>query len=228
MLLMMGLYTRTCRAKNTLIKSPFCIKLAFQIITSVLFSESVDVECFPDMSFKCFFKTFVTIPGAPIITGIIIHFTFSVYINFCILAFSCFLLYDISVRGYCHICQCAHFLFLFLISISGLFAITSLSECTAWFRNTVTFCCSYTGSCVCVCACCLSFQCLGLCILSNTNLYILYSVSVSITSSPKWSIILLLLLLLLFTMGTESFPGVKRPGRGFDHPPHLAPRLKIE
>jgi len=28
------------------------------------------------------------------------------------------------------------------------------------------------------------------------------------------------------TMGTGSFPGVKRPGRGVDHPPHLAPRLK--
>jgi hypothetical protein len=31
-----------------------------------------------------------------------------------------------------------------------------------------------------------------------------------------------------YTMGTESFPGVKRPGRGDDHPPHLAPRLKEE
>ena len=30
------------------------------------------------------------------------------------------------------------------------------------------------------------------------------------------------------TMGTGSFPGVKRPGRGVDHPPHLAPRLKKE
>ena len=30
------------------------------------------------------------------------------------------------------------------------------------------------------------------------------------------------------TMGTASFPGVKRPGRGFDHPPHLAPKLKKE
>ena len=29
-------------------------------------------------------------------------------------------------------------------------------------------------------------------------------------------------------MGTGSFPGVKRPGRGVDHPPHLAPRLKKE
>ena len=27
---------------------------------------------------------------------------------------------------------------------------------------------------------------------------------------------------------TRLFPGVKRPGRGVDHPPHLAPRLKKE
>jgi hypothetical protein len=31
-----------------------------------------------------------------------------------------------------------------------------------------------------------------------------------------------------YTMGTWSFPGVKRPGRGDYHPPHLAPRLKKE
>jgi len=31
-----------------------------------------------------------------------------------------------------------------------------------------------------------------------------------------------------YTMGTGSFPGLKRPGRGVDHPPHLAPRLKKE
>ena len=29
-----------------------------------------------------------------------------------------------------------------------------------------------------------------------------------------------------YTMGTGSFPRVKWPGRGVDHPPHLAPRLK--
>jgi len=28
------------------------------------------------------------------------------------------------------------------------------------------------------------------------------------------------------TMGAGFFPGVKHPGRGVDHPPHLAPRLK--
>jgi len=31
-----------------------------------------------------------------------------------------------------------------------------------------------------------------------------------------------------FIMGTGSFPGVKRPGRGVDHPPQLALRLKEE
>ena len=31
-----------------------------------------------------------------------------------------------------------------------------------------------------------------------------------------------------FTMGTGSFLGVKRPGRGVDHPPHLVPKLKKE
>jgi len=29
-----------------------------------------------------------------------------------------------------------------------------------------------------------------------------------------------------YTEGTRSFPGVKRPGRDVDHPPHLAPKLK--
>jgi len=31
-----------------------------------------------------------------------------------------------------------------------------------------------------------------------------------------------------YAMGTGSFPDIKRPGRGVDHPPHLAPRLKKE
>jgi len=29
-----------------------------------------------------------------------------------------------------------------------------------------------------------------------------------------------------FTMDTGSFPGVKRPGRGVDHPPHLGDEVK--
>jgi hypothetical protein len=31
-----------------------------------------------------------------------------------------------------------------------------------------------------------------------------------------------------YTMGTGSFPEVKRPSLGVDHPPHLQPRLKKE
>ena len=31
-----------------------------------------------------------------------------------------------------------------------------------------------------------------------------------------------------YTMGTGHFPGVERPGRGVDYPPHLAPKLKKE
>jgi len=31
-----------------------------------------------------------------------------------------------------------------------------------------------------------------------------------------------------YTMGTESFTEIKRPGRGVKHPPYLAPRLKKE
>jgi len=31
-----------------------------------------------------------------------------------------------------------------------------------------------------------------------------------------------------YTMGTGSLPGVKRPVRGVDHPPHPAPRLRKE
>jgi len=29
-------------------------------------------------------------------------------------------------------------------------------------------------------------------------------------------------------VGVGSFPGIKRPARGVDHPPHLAPSLKKE
>jgi len=31
-----------------------------------------------------------------------------------------------------------------------------------------------------------------------------------------------------YAVGTGSFLGLKRPGRGIDHPPHLALRLKKE
>ena len=78
-----------------------------------------------------FLKLLATIPVAPVITGIIVHFRFHIrcisihkllYFNF----FSASFLHDISVYGYYHIYQCACFIFLFLIIISGLFAVTSI------------------------------------------------------------------------------------------------------
>jgi len=35
-------------------------------------------------------------------------------------------------------------------------------------------------------------------------------------------------LISFYTKGAGSFPVVKWPGHGVDHPPHLAPRLKKE
>jgi hypothetical protein len=93
---------------------------------------------------------------------------------------------------------------LFLITISGLFAVPSLSVCTPSFHNTVTSSCSHTGfgACVCVCVCAnyLSFRCLMLCISNNVNVHQLYHVSLIIHSSPKWGILRLLLLLLLLLL----------------------------
>ena len=44
MLLMMGLCTRTCRAKNTSIKLPSCIKLAFQFISGGLGNRKLTLQ----------------------------------------------------------------------------------------------------------------------------------------------------------------------------------------
>jgi len=63
------------------------------------------------------------------------------------------------------------FSLLFLIIVSGLFAVTSLSLCTAHFHNTLIVPCSYTGLGMCVCTICLSFQCQELCILSNETVH---------------------------------------------------------
>jgi hypothetical protein len=66
------------------------------------------------MAFRTLFGPLVAIPVAPIISGIIIHFIYtfyvSPYINSYILAFSFFLLHDISARTYCHIYQYMCFL----------------------------------------------------------------------------------------------------------------------
>src|SRR5215469_2611629 len=106
--------------------------------TAVFCSESI--ECFPGIASKCFLKLLVTIPVAPVITGIIVHFRFHIrcisihkllYFNlfsasFCTTFLSAGVATSISV----HV-----FSFLFLIITSGLFAVTSLSVCTVSFHN---------------------------------------------------------------------------------------------
>ena len=130
-------------------------------------------------SFQIFLKFLVTIPVAPVITGIIVHFRFHIrcisihkllYFNL-FSAFFCttFLSAGIATSISVHV-----FSFLLLIIISGLFAVTSLSVCTAWFHNTATSPSSYT-----VCTICLWFQCLRLCILSSANVIIIW------TKSPR-------------------------------------------
>jgi hypothetical protein len=84
------------------------------------------------MSSKFFFKPFVTLPVAPIITGVIIHFMFHIrfiFIHrlfyfcffsapFCVTFLSASIATSISV----HLLS-----FLFLIIVAGLFIVTSIS-----------------------------------------------------------------------------------------------------
>ena len=101
---------------------------------AVFCSESI--EWFPGIVSKFFFELLVTIPVAPIITGIIADFRFHIrcvsvhkllYFNFFSASFcTTFLSAGIATSISVHV-----FSFLFLIIISGLFAVTYLSVCIA-------------------------------------------------------------------------------------------------
>ena len=102
--------------------------------TAVFCSESI--EGFPGMVSRFFFKAFVTATVAPITAGIIILFMSHIrcifvhkllYFNFYFASFCMtFLSAAIGVSTSLHVLS-----FLFLIIISVLFAITSLSVCTS-------------------------------------------------------------------------------------------------
>ena len=110
-------------------------------ITAVFCSESI--ECFPGTASKFFLKLLVTIQVATIITGTILRFSFHIrcisvhkllYFNFFSSSFcTAFLFASIATSVSVYV-----FSSLFLIIRAGLFAVTSLSVCTAWFHNTVT------------------------------------------------------------------------------------------
>ena len=101
----------------------------------VFCSESI--ECLPCTASKFFLKLLVTIPVAPIITGTIEHFRFHIrcisihkllYFNFFSASFcTTFLSAGIATSISVHVIS-----LLFLIIMSGLFALTSLSACNAF------------------------------------------------------------------------------------------------
>ena len=103
---------------------------------AVFCSESI--ECLPGTASKFSLKLLVTIPAAPIITGIIVHFRFHIrcipihkllYFNFFSSSFrTAFLSAGIATSISVHV-----FSFLSLIIISGLFAVTPMSVCTVYY-----------------------------------------------------------------------------------------------
>ena len=119
------------------------------------------IECVPGIACRFFCKLCVTIPVAPIITGMIVHFRFRIrsismpnllYLSFFSTSFcttfrSAGIATSISVHVSC---------FLFLIIISALFAVTSLSVyCLTPQRCNVSFIHRFGHVCV-PCVCCFS------------------------------------------------------------------------
>ena len=150
---------------------------------AVFCSESI--EYFPGMASKFFFKSFVTIPVAPVITAIIIHFMFHVS---CVSVYKLlyYTFYSAFVWHFCplllpHLSVCMFSLFCFNYYISC-FSVTSL--CVPLDSIAVSHLHVHIHVWV-----CLSFWCLVLCISNNVNLHKLYHVSLSIHSSPKWGIL---------------------------------------
>jgi hypothetical protein len=134
--------------------------------------------------FQNFHKTFVNIPVATGITGIILHFMFHIR---CIYIHK--LLYFVP---FCFLLQSAGFSFMFLITVSGLLAET-VTRLSPYYCNIFMFAywfvcvCVYVYVCVCVCVCAirLSFRSLALCTFSIANMHKLYHFSKCIYFSPK-------------------------------------------
>ena len=90
--------------------------------TAVFCKESIG--CVPGIACRFFFKLRVTIPVAPIITGVIVHFRIHIRSismpKALVFELSLhFLLHDILVCKNCHIYQCTRFLFFVFNSSSS-------------------------------------------------------------------------------------------------------------
>jgi len=163
-------------------------------VLSIAVFCSKSIERFPCMASKFFFKPFVTTPVALVIAGIIIHFMFHshcIYMHkllYFIFFSASFVMKFLSV-GIATSISMHVFSLLFLIIISGLFSVTSLSVCNPWFDNTVTYC-SHTGVWVYACVCTRHLSVVlipRLCIVSNANVH-KHCVSLRTHSSSRWSI----------------------------------------
>ena len=124
------------------------------------------------MACRFFFVPFVTISVAPVTTGIITHFMFHIrciYMHklLCFSFFSASFCKTFLSAGIATSISKHVFSFLFFVIISGLFAITSLSDFVATL---------------------LLFQCLVLCISNSVTVHQLCRVSLSTNSSPEWDI----------------------------------------
>ena len=102
-------------------------------VPSVTVFCSESIERFPGTASKCFLKPSVSIPVAPIITGIILHLMFHIR---CISTHNLFFSSSICTTflsvGIATSNSMRIFSSLSSITISGLFAVTSLSACTAY------------------------------------------------------------------------------------------------
>jgi len=103
----------------------------------------------------------------------------------------------------------------------------------------------YSAVCVCVCVCIYIYIYVYICIYIYTYVYMVGRTAQSVRrfatgckvrgSNPSGGVTFSTPVQTgpgshptSYTMGTGSFPGVKRPGRDADHPPHLPPRLMEE
>jgi hypothetical protein len=120
-------------------------------IMNVFCTESI--KCFPGIASRFYFTLFHTISVTQIITGIIVQLRFYIcyfsipklmYFNFFSLSFARYFCLPVLPHQ-----SILHILF-FLIIISGLYAVTSLSVCNAWFQSTVTYPSLYPSLGMCV------------------------------------------------------------------------------
>jgi hypothetical protein len=153
------------------------------------------------MASKFYFKPFVTVLVAPIITSIFIHFMFHIHCIaiYKLLYFSFFSAsFCISVHWYQHIHHCACFLsYVFKYYILPICC--NVSVCTPRFYRTVTFSCSHTGLCVCVCLCvhararvraCVRATCLSIWCAKTLSCLIMYSFFAKMKHPwVRWSIV---------------------------------------